>query len=94
MYISGIEFFVLPHDFIIHQSHLYKEEARKQERTYNNKLYRSFREEVCFRYSMQFIMADLWNTSSANNLKRECNKISEFKKLVAQMNDMSLRLVQ
>ncbi|KAK3819002.1 MAG: glycosyl-transferase for dystroglycan-domain-containing protein [Benniella sp.] len=94
MYISGIEFFVLPHDFIIHQSHLYKEEARKQERSYNNKLYRSFREEVCFRYSKQFIMADLWNTSSANNLKRECNKIIEFKKVVAQMNDVSLRLVQ
>ena len=31
LYLSGIDFFVLSDDFIIHQSHAYAEQARKQE---------------------------------------------------------------
>lgn len=31
IYVSGIDFYVLPDDFLIHQSHAYAEETRKNE---------------------------------------------------------------
>lgn len=31
IYLSGIDFYVLPDDFLIHQSHAYAEETRKNE---------------------------------------------------------------
>ena len=34
-----MSFYVLPDDFLIHQSHEYAEAARKNERRYNRKLY-------------------------------------------------------
>lgn len=39
LYLSGVSFYVLPDDFLIHQSHEYAEKARKHERRYNRKLY-------------------------------------------------------
>lgn len=54
LYLSGVSFYVLPDDFLIHQSHAYAEKARKHERRYNRKLYIDFREELCFRYLNHF----------------------------------------
>ncbi|KAF9920860.1 hypothetical protein FBU30_009195 [Linnemannia zychae] len=79
IYISGIDYYVLPRDFIIHQSHPYKEETRKQERKYNRKLYQNFQEEVCFRYAKGFIAANVWNKPKADNLKQQCSKIKGFR---------------
>ncbi|KAG0308283.1 hypothetical protein BGZ98_008454 [Dissophora globulifera] len=86
IYISGIDYYVLPQDFLIHQSHPYKEETRKQERKYNRNLYRHFQEEACFRYSKAFVMANLWSTPKAANIKEQCNKIKGFKQVVAQLD--------
>ena len=55
LYLSGVSFYVLPDDFLIHQSHAYAEKARKHERRYNRKLYTDFREELCFRYLNLFL---------------------------------------
>lgn len=55
LYLSGVSFYVLPDDFLIHQSHAYAEKARKHERKYNRKLYTDFREELCFRYLISFL---------------------------------------
>lgn len=55
LYLSGVSFYVLPDDFLIHQSHAYAEKARKHERKYNRKLYTDFREELCFRYLNLFL---------------------------------------
>lgn len=55
LYLSGVSFYVLPDDFLIHQSHAYAEKARKHERKYNRKLYTDFREELCFRYLNMFL---------------------------------------
>lgn len=55
LYLSGVSFYVLPDDFLIHQSHAYAEKARKHERKYNRKLYTDFREELCFRYLNAFL---------------------------------------
>lgn len=54
LYLSGVSFYILPDDFLIHQSHAYAEKARKHERRYNRKLYIDFREELCFRYFNHF----------------------------------------
>lgn len=43
LYLSGVSFFVLPDDFLIHQSHAYAEATRKNERRYNRKLYADVR---------------------------------------------------
>ncbi|KAG9326716.1 hypothetical protein KVV02_002912 [Mortierella alpina] len=84
IYISGIDYYVLPQDFVIHQSHPYKEETRKQERKYNRKLYQNFQEEVCFRYARSFLETNQWDQLKAENLKQQCNKIRGFKQVMAQ----------
>ncbi|KAF9571941.1 hypothetical protein EC968_010534 [Mortierella alpina] len=84
IYISGIDYYVLPQDFVIHQSHPYKEETRKQERKYNRKLYQNFQEEVCFRYARSFLETKQWDQPKAENLKQQCNKIRGFKQVMAQ----------
>ncbi|KAF9199682.1 hypothetical protein BGZ49_010174 [Haplosporangium sp. Z 27] len=80
IYISGIDYYVLPNDFLIHQSHPYKEETRKQERKYNRKLYQNFQEETCFRYSRNFLASNEWDTPRSANLREQCNRIKGFTK--------------
>lgn len=89
LYLSGVSFYILPDDFLIHQSHAYAEKARKHERRYNRKLYADFREELCFRYLNHF--SDDITSSRAKvrahapvslltgqNLVGECRKIKGF----------------
>ncbi|KAI0960766.1 hypothetical protein AcV7_000060 [Taiwanofungus camphoratus] len=54
MYLSGVSFYVLADHFVIHQSHTYEEQARREERKYNRKLYADFKEEACLRYVTLF----------------------------------------
>ncbi|KAF9166103.1 hypothetical protein DFQ26_008692 [Actinomortierella ambigua] len=86
IYISGVDYWVLPQDFLIHQSHPYKEETRKQERKYNRKLYQNFQEEICFRYTRQFVHGNQWdqNHPRSENLREQCNKIRGFKQAMVQ----------
>ncbi|CAO3652862.1 unnamed protein product [Cunninghamella echinulata] len=79
IYLSGIDYWVLPEDFLIHQTHAYPESTRRKERQYNRKLYSNFREELCLRYSRKFFASGEWETSVADNLKTECQKIRGFK---------------
>ncbi|KAI5478479.1 glycosyltransferase family 49 protein [Pseudohyphozyma bogoriensis] len=76
LYLSGVSFYVLPDDFLIHQSHAYAEKARKHERRYNRKLYTDYREELCFRYLNLFL--DQIDGPRAKNLANECKKIKGF----------------
>ncbi|CAG8758603.1 6349_t:CDS:2, partial [Acaulospora morrowiae] len=82
LYLSGVDYWVLPEDFLIHQTHEYLEHARKHERRLNRKLYDNFREELCFRYSKNFILNGEWNTSKADNLKETCHKIRGFSQAI------------
>ncbi|KAI8378785.1 glycosyl-transferase for dystroglycan-domain-containing protein [Choanephora cucurbitarum] len=86
VYLSGIDYYVLPDDFIIHQSHEYPETTRKRERLFNRKVYTNFREELCLRYARQFIATGEWNTSISNNLRSECQKIRGFANIIATIN--------
>ncbi|KAI9305788.1 glycosyl-transferase for dystroglycan-domain-containing protein [Cunninghamella echinulata] len=74
IYLSGIEYMVVPNDFLIHQTHKYPENTRRKERQYNRKLYGNFREELCLRYARMFMANGEWDTSRADNLKTECAK--------------------
>ncbi|KAG1451131.1 hypothetical protein G6F56_008164 [Rhizopus delemar] len=78
LYISGMDYHVLSNHFLIHQSHPYPESTRRKERLFNRKLYTHFREEVCLRYARQFIADNTWESSRADNLKNECQKIRGF----------------
>lgn len=78
LYLSGVSFYVLPDDFLIHQSHEYAEAARKNERKYNRKLYMDFREELCFRYLNDFVANGKLKTPASKNLLAECKKIKGF----------------
>jgi len=78
LYLSGIDYWVLPNDFLIHQTHEYLESARRNERKFNKKLYDHFREELCFRYARNFIINGEWKTPKAHNLKETCEKIRGF----------------
>ncbi|GAA6012574.1 hypothetical protein JCM11491_005439 [Sporobolomyces phaffii] len=82
LYLSGVSFYVLPDDFLIHQSHAYAEKARKHERRYNRKLYTDFREELCFRYLNLFL--DQITSPRAKNLANECKKIKGFSTTAAR----------
>ncbi|ORX63135.1 hypothetical protein DM01DRAFT_1331210 [Hesseltinella vesiculosa] len=79
IYLSGVQFKVLPEDFLIHQTHTYPESARRKERQYNRKLYSNFREELCVRYAKHFIATGEWDHSISENLKKECHKIRGFR---------------
>lgn len=85
IYLAGIDYWVLPNDFLIHQTHHYPEDTRTKERKYNKKLYDYFREEVCLRYSRLMISAGLWDTPTADNLKNECAKIKGFREVVSRV---------
>ncbi|CAO3629956.1 unnamed protein product [Cunninghamella blakesleeana] len=74
IYLSGIEYLVVPNDFLIHQTHKYPENTRRKERQYNRKLYGNFREELCLRYTRMFMANGEWESSRAENLKTECAK--------------------
>ncbi|KAH8926065.1 glycosyltransferase family 49 protein [Atractiella rhizophila] len=76
LYLSGVQFYVHSHHFLIHQSHPYQERTRAAERRYNRKLYINYREELCFRYLTHLI--DVIQTPRARNLLTECKKISGF----------------
>ncbi|KAG9312076.1 glycosyltransferase family 49 protein [Chiua virens] len=49
MYLSGMSFLVLADHFLVHQSHVYEETARRLERKSNRKIYQDFKEEICLR---------------------------------------------
>ncbi|KAI9320616.1 glycosyl-transferase for dystroglycan-domain-containing protein [Dichotomocladium elegans] len=79
IYLSGIDYWVLPDDFLIHQTHEYPEATRRKERQYNRKLYSNFREELCLRYARVFVAKGEWDTPKADNLREECQKIRGFR---------------
>ncbi|GAA5904347.1 hypothetical protein JCM6882_003202 [Rhodosporidiobolus microsporus] len=83
LYLSGVSYYVLPDDFLIHQSHAYAEKARKHERRYNRKLYTDFREELCFRYLNLFL--DQIESPRAKNLANECKKIKGFSSTASRL---------
>ncbi|ORY32815.1 glycosyl-transferase for dystroglycan-domain-containing protein [Naematelia encephala] len=85
MFISGINFWVMPHDFIMHQTHAYPEKARQIGFDYNRRLYDTYREEVCLRYLNYFAQSDDLETQRTENLYKECRKLSGFKKWEAQL---------
>ncbi|KAF8520843.1 glycosyl-transferase for dystroglycan-domain-containing protein [Gautieria morchelliformis] len=88
LYLSGIDFFVLSDDFIIHQSHAYPTQARRQERKYNRKTYTEFREETCLRYLRYFLSEKTMDTIRSHNLQSECRKIKGFARVAAEASSL------
>ncbi|CAO3587549.1 unnamed protein product [Absidia cylindrospora] len=85
IYLAGIDYWVLPDDFLIHQTHHYPEDTRAKERKYNKKLYDYYREEACLRYARMMIAAGEWDTDKANNVKHECAKIKGFNDVISKV---------
>ncbi|KAI7904407.1 glycosyl-transferase for dystroglycan-domain-containing protein [Cokeromyces recurvatus] len=84
LYISGVNFYVLPNDFIIHQTHAYPDEARQIERYYNRRLYTQFREETCIRLARRFITQNKWEDPKSENLREECASIKPYQRAIAR----------
>ncbi|KAK9766120.1 hypothetical protein K7432_005024 [Basidiobolus ranarum] len=83
IYLSGVEYWILPNDYIIHQNHDYPLTTRKIERNLNKKIYENFREEACFRYFRNMVASGAWGTPKGENLRRECTKsVASFQKVV------------
>ncbi|CCO36498.1 Glycosyltransferase-like protein LARGE2 [Rhizoctonia solani AG-1 IB] len=74
IYLSGINFYVLPDDFLIHQSHAYAEQTRKNERKVNKQVYEDFRKELCIQQIDQSLRANTLHTNANYNLREECMK--------------------
>ncbi|KAI0638998.1 glycosyl-transferase for dystroglycan-domain-containing protein [Trametes polyzona] len=85
MYLSGVSFYVLSDHFLIHQSHKYEEEARREERKSNRKLYADFKEEACLRYLYRFYKEGILHTDRAANVREECKKIKNIGKTFSQL---------
>ncbi|KAH0829179.1 glycosyl-transferase for dystroglycan-domain-containing protein [Lanmaoa asiatica] len=75
MYLSGMSFFVLADHFLIHQSHVYEEAARRLERKSNRRIYQDFKEEICLRYLQQHRDAGALNTTLGRNVIEECKRL-------------------
>ncbi|KAI0651464.1 glycosyl-transferase for dystroglycan-domain-containing protein [Trametes meyenii] len=85
MYLSGVSYYVLSDHFLIHQSHKYEEEARREERKSNRKLYSDFKEESCLRYLYRYYQQGILHTERAANARDECKKIKNIAKTVSQL---------
>ncbi|OCH89878.1 hypothetical protein OBBRIDRAFT_755913 [Obba rivulosa] len=85
MYLSGVSFYVLADHFLIHQSHKYEEEARREERKYNRKLYADFKEEACLRYIERHVHAVTLHTPAGVIVQDECKKIKNVARIAAQL---------
>ncbi|RPD58411.1 hypothetical protein L227DRAFT_601963 [Lentinus tigrinus ALCF2SS1-6] len=85
MYLSGVSFYVLSDHFLIHQSHKYEEEARREERKSNRKVYADFKEESCLRYLYRYYRDGTLHTERAANAREECKKIKNISKTVSQV---------
>ncbi|KAI8594626.1 glycosyl-transferase for dystroglycan-domain-containing protein, partial [Dissophora ornata] len=79
IYISGVDYYVLPGDFLIHQSHAYLESKRSGGRKLNAELYAAFRDELCFRYARAMYFADELDSPKAANMKSQCSTLKGFK---------------
>ncbi|KAF8483785.1 glycosyl-transferase for dystroglycan-domain-containing protein [Russula ochroleuca] len=87
MYLSGVSFYVLSDHFLVHQSHVYEEEARRSERKHNRRIQSDFKEEACLRYLKGFSDQGILNTTRARNAQEECKKIKGIGKIVMQVTD-------
>ncbi|KAG7091027.1 hypothetical protein E1B28_010088 [Marasmius oreades] len=85
MYLSGITYYVLSDHFIIHQNHLYEEKARKNERIFNKKVYKDFKEETCLRYLKHYREVGYLSTPRGYNLQDECQKINAISGFAAEI---------
>ncbi|KAI9059634.1 glycosyltransferase family 49 protein [Trametes sanguinea] len=85
MYLSGVSFYVLSDHFLIHQSHKYEEEARREERKSNRKLYSDFKEESCLRYLYRYYREGTLQADRAANAREECKKIKNIAKTISQL---------
>ncbi|TBU34839.1 glycosyl-transferase for dystroglycan-domain-containing protein [Dichomitus squalens] len=90
MYLSGVSYYVLSDHFLIHQSHKYEEEARREERKSNRKLYADFKEESCLRYLYRYYREGTLHTERAANARDECKKIKNITKMVTQVMHVCL----
>ncbi|KAL5521302.1 hypothetical protein ACEPAG_9225 [Sanghuangporus baumii] len=85
MYLSGVDFYVLADDFLVHQSHAYDEQARKLERRYNRRIYADFREEICLRYLTKFRDARQLGDAVAQNAIEECKKVKGVARIASMV---------
>jgi hypothetical protein len=88
MYLSGINFYVLSDDFLIHQSHEYDEKARKLERRYNRRIYADFREEVCLKYLTLFRDSGNLQSPKAKNAIEACKKVKGVSRLASMARSL------
>ncbi|KAH9485472.1 LARGE xylosyl- and glucuronyltransferase 2 [Psilocybe cubensis] len=82
MYLAGVSFYVLADHFIVHQNHLYEENARKNERRRNRKLYADFKEESCLRYLKSYHDLNMLRSDLAENALAECRKLKSVVRAV------------
>ncbi|KAG0333038.1 hypothetical protein BG004_001000 [Podila humilis] len=85
IYISGVDFWVMPNDFLIHQYHNYPTQNRKNGRILNKQLFVSFRQEICYLTLTRMIGTGEWYTSKADNLRHQCQVFDGFLKSADQM---------
>ncbi|KAF9166094.1 hypothetical protein DFQ26_008683 [Actinomortierella ambigua] len=80
IYASGIDFYVMPQDFLIHQFHDYRDNDRKNGRILNRQIFINFQQESCFKYLETMILTGEWYTPKANNLREQCEVFDGFLK--------------
>ncbi|KAG0308284.1 hypothetical protein BGZ98_008455 [Dissophora globulifera] len=80
IYISGIDFWVMPQDFLIHQYHDYPTTNRKNGRILNKQLFVHFQQEICYGTLQRMIETGEWYTTKADNLRHQCSAFDNFLK--------------
>ncbi|KAG0019794.1 hypothetical protein BGZ82_011769 [Podila clonocystis] len=85
IYVSGVDFWVMPQDFLIHQYHDYPTQNRKNGRTLNKQLFVSFQQEICYTTLTRMIGTGEWYTTKADNLREQCHVFDGFLKSADQM---------
>ncbi|KAG0304935.1 hypothetical protein BGZ98_004812 [Dissophora globulifera] len=75
LYLSGADFWVLPHDFSVNPATRPDLETSEREKTINTRLYQKFHEESCLKHARAFYAAGEWDSDRARHCRISCQKV-------------------
>ncbi|KAF9979224.1 hypothetical protein BGZ73_004110 [Actinomortierella ambigua] len=75
LYLSGVDFWMLPEDFTINVGTRQEVEMSEREKTITSRLYQKFQEESCLKHARAFYAAGEWESERARHCRISCQKV-------------------
>ncbi|KZP22589.1 glycosyltransferase family 49 protein [Athelia psychrophila] len=85
-WLAGGGLWVLADHWVVHQSHVYKEGARRVERKSNRRLSSDFREDACVRWLHRHLLSSTLHTPRGRGVFGECARVRGVARIGAQVS--------